>query len=44
MEGEGDLERAMTAFIEALNESSNDYEKFVVTYQIAKYEKKFRKN
>lgn len=44
MEEQGDPERAMTVFMEALNGSANDYEKFVVTYQIAKYEKISRKN
>lgn len=39
MEEQGDSERTMTVFMEALNGSANDYEKFVVTYQIAKYEK-----
>lgn len=43
MEEQGDPERAMTVFMEALNESANDYEKFVVTYQIAKYEKNIQK-
>lgn len=39
MEEQGDPAKAMTVFMEALNGSENDYEKFVVTYQIAKYEK-----
>lgn len=38
-EEQGDLEGAMTVFMKALNESTNDFEKFVATYQIAKYEK-----
>ena len=36
---QGDSEGAMTIFMAALNESTNGFEKFVVTYQIAKYEK-----
>lgn len=43
MEDQGDSEGAMTVFMEALNESENDYERFVVTYQIAKYEKNISK-
>lgn len=39
MEEQGDSDGAMTVFMEALNDSTNEYEKFVVTYQIAKYEK-----
>lgn len=39
MEEQGDSEGAMTVFMTALNESANGFEKFVVTYQIAKYEK-----
>ena len=44
MEEQGDLEGAMTVFIQALNESTNDFEKFIATYQIAKYKKIFQKN
>lgn len=39
MEEQGDTEGAMAVFMKALDESTNEYEKFVVTYQIAKYEK-----
>lgn len=37
MEEQRDSEGAMTVFMKALNESANGFEKFVVTYQIAKY-------
>lgn len=39
MEEQGDSEGAMAILIKALNESTDDFEKFVATYQIAKYEK-----
>lgn len=39
MEEQGDSEGALTVFMQALKESTNDFEKFVATYQMAKYEK-----
>lgn len=39
MEEQGESKEAMIVFMEALSESVNDFEKFVVTFQIAKYKK-----